>query len=172
MDKDLDLKATLLLQAQRSYIETIKYGNPAWASAAGFQVGSLYEELYDSFMRAPIPPELKGEAREIYQEELHKKIRVLLEKSMRWQRENLLMIERLGVNTDWAEKSKLAYAKLLKLLAPKIPGAPADLLAPAAAPEKPPGAVPPPTPPTPPHRGEVPDGTRPVDSDVVGRQVL
>jgi TolA-binding protein len=172
MDKDLDLKATLLLQAQRSYIETIKYGNPAWASAAGFQVGSLYEELYDSFMRAPIPPELKGEAREVYQEELHKKIRVLLEKSMRWQRENLLMIERLGVNTDWAEKSKLAYAKLLKLLAPKIPGEPADLSAPAAAPEKPPVALPPPTPPAPPHRGEVPDGTRPGDSDVVGRQVL
>jgi len=88
-------------------------------------------------MRAPIPPDLKGEAREIYQEELHKKIRVLLGIHA-LQRENLLMIERLGVNTDWAEKSKLAYAKLLKLLAPKIPGAPADLLAPAAAPEKPP----------------------------------
>jgi len=172
MDKDLDQKASLLLQAQRAYIETIKYGNPAWASAAGFQVGSLYEQLYDAFMHAPIPAELRGEAREVYQEELHKKIRVLLEKSMRWQRENLLMIERLGVNTDWAEKSKLAYAKLLKLLEPNIPGTPEDLPAPAVAPEKPPVAVPPPIPPAPPHRGEVPDGTRPVDSDVAGRQVL
>jgi len=172
MDKDLDQKASLLLQAQRGYIETIKYGNPAWASAAGFQVGSLYEELYDAFMRAPMPPEIRGEAREVYQEELHKKIRVLLEKSMRWQRENLLMIERLGVNTDWAEKSKLAYAKLLKLLEPKTLGAPADTPAPDAAPETQPAAVPPPTPPAPPHRGEVPDETRPVDSDVVGRQVL
>jgi hypothetical protein len=99
---------------------------------------------------------------------LHKKIRVLIEKSVRWQRENLLMIERLGVNTDWAEKSKLAYAKLLKLLEPKIPGVPAD----PAAPEAPPAAVPPPTPPAPPHRGDVPDATRPVDSDVAGRQVL
>ncbi len=172
MDKDLDQKASLLLQAQRSYIETIKYGNPAWASAAGFQVGSLYEELYDAFMRAPVPPELRGEAREVYQEELHKKIRVLLEKSMRWQRENLLMIERLGVNTDWAEKSKLAYAKLVKLLEPKIPGAPADTPAPAAVPEEPPAAAPPPPPPAPPHRGAVPDRTRPADGDVVGRQVL
>jgi len=172
MDKDLDQKASLLLQAQRSYIETIKYGNPAWASAAGFQVGSLYEELYDAFMRAPVPPELRGEAREVYQEELHKKIRVLLEKSMRWQRENLLMIERLGVNTDWAEKSKLAYVKLLKLLEPKPAGAPEDAPIPAAEPQKSPAAVPPPTPPAPPHRGEVPDGTRPGDADVVGRQVL
>jgi len=172
MDKDLDQKASLLLQAQRSYIETIKYGNPAWASAAGFQVGSLYEELYDAFMRVPVPPELQGEAREVYQEELHKKIRVLLDKSMRWQRENLLMIERLGVNTDWAEKSKLAYAKLVKLLEPKIPGAPADAPAPAAAPETQPAAVPPPVPPAPPHRGDVQDRTPPGDANVVGRQVL
>src|SRR6185295_18331439 len=78
-------------------------------------------ELYDSFMNAPVPKELKGEAREVYLAELHKKIRILLEKSMKWQRENLLMIERLGVNTDWAEKSKLAYAKLQRLLDPKAP---------------------------------------------------
>lgn len=121
MDKDLDEKARFLLSAQRAYIDTIKLGNPAWASAAGFQVGSLYEELYEAFMHAPIPPELKGESREVYVEELQKKIRVLLEKSLRWQRENLLMIERLGVNTDWVEKSRLAYVKVLKLLDPQSP---------------------------------------------------
>lgn len=121
LDKDLEEKAHLLLTAQRAYIDTIKFGNPGWASAAGFQVGSLYEELYDAFMRVPVPRELNAEARGVYQEELHKKIRILLEKSLRWQRENLLMIERLSVNTDWAEKSKLAYAKLLRLLDPKLP---------------------------------------------------
>jgi TolA-binding protein len=171
MDKDIDEKASLLLQAQRSYIETIKYGNPAWASAAGFQVGSLYEELYDAFMHAPIPPELRGEARDVYQEELHKKIRVLLEKSMRWQRENLLMIERLGVDTDWAQKSKLAYAKLVKLLEPKIPGAPAEPAEPAEVRERTP-AAPPPTPPHPPRRDEVPDRVLPTGQDAMGRQVL
>jgi tetratricopeptide (TPR) repeat protein len=156
MDRDLDLKASLLLQAQKGYIETIKFGNPGWASAAGFQVGSLYEELYDSFMNAPVPKDLKGEAREVYLAELHKKIRILLEKSAKWQRENLLMIERLGVNTDWAEKSKLAYNKLLRLLDPKaspdevVPGAPRRDQAPPApkaperqSPDKPAGAPPP-----------------------------
>jgi tetratricopeptide (TPR) repeat protein len=125
MDRDLEAKAGLLLQAQRGYIDTIKYGNPAWASAAGFQVGALYEELYDSFMHVPVPAELTGEARQVYREELQKKIRVLLEKSVRWYRENLLMIERLGVNTDWADKSRLAYAKLLKLLDPSGASSPA-----------------------------------------------
>jgi tetratricopeptide (TPR) repeat protein len=135
MERDLDQKASLLLLAQRAYIDTIKYGNPAWASAAGFQVGSLYEELYDSFMQAPVPPNLEAEALSVYRDELHKKIRVLLEKSVRWYRENLLMVERLGVDTDWAAKSKLAYAKLMRLLDPNAPLAdPMPVLKPAPRP--------------------------------------
>jgi tetratricopeptide (TPR) repeat protein len=160
MDRDLDLKASLLLQAQRAYIDTIKYGNPAWASAAGFQVGSLYEELYDAFMQAPTPPDLEADARQMYREELHKKIRVLLEKSVRWYRENLLMVERLGVNTDWAEKSKLAYAKLMRLLDPKA--APEDLAPSRPADPPPPAPAPPPHPsPTPSNRPETPDDAAP-----------
>ena len=61
MAKDMDDKARLLLSAQRQYIETIKMGNPQWASASGYQVGSLYEEFYDSFVHAPIPPDLMGD---------------------------------------------------------------------------------------------------------------
>lgn len=171
MDRDLDEKARLLLQAQRSYIETIKFGNPAWASAAGFQVGSLYEELYDSFMSAPIPPGLDPEARHMYLEELQKKIRVLLEKSLRWQRENLLMIERLGVNTDWAEKSKLAYAKLLKLLDPntKYDQLPPPSPVPNEAPRPP--AVPTPRAPSRP-TGPMPQQTPGHGDDAFRRRIL
>jgi tetratricopeptide (TPR) repeat protein len=169
LDKDLEEKAHLLLTAQRAYIDTIKFGNPAWASAAGFQVGSLYEELYDAFMNVPIPPELNAEAREVYQEELHKKIRILLEKSMRWQRENLLMVERLGVATDWAEKSKLAYAKLLRLLDPKLPPGDDESLK-NSAPS--PSPVAPPVPKAPLRRGESPEESSPSDGDAIRRHVL
>jgi tetratricopeptide (TPR) repeat protein len=122
MAKDMDDKARLLLSAQRQYIETIKMGNPQWASASGYQVGSLYEEFYDSFVHAPIPPELLGdgntEKREVYYEELRKKIRILLEKSLRTHEQNLLMLERLGVQNEWRDKSKLAFGKLQKMLDP------------------------------------------------------
>lgn len=173
LDKDLEEKAHLLLTAQRAYIDTIKFGNPAWASAAGFQVGSLYEELFSAFMSVPIPPELEAEARTVYQEELHKKIRILLEKSLRWQRENLLMIERLGVSTEWAEKSKLAYAKLLRLLDPKLPGANEDI--PQAEPSSPapgPSSVPPPVPQAPFRGGGSPTEPTPSDNDALRRNVL
>jgi len=171
LDKDLEEKAHLLLTAQRAYIDTIKFGNPAWASAAGFQVGSLYEELYDAFMNVPVPPELDAEARGIYQEELFKKIRILLEKSLRWQRENLLMIERLGVSTEWAEKSRLAYAKLLHLLDPKLPGEGDDLLK-RTAPSPDPSPTAPPVPRAPFRSGEDSKEPAPSDTDAIRRHVL
>ena len=122
MSADLDAKARLLLQSQRQYIDTMRLGNAEWAAASGFQVGTLYEELYDSFIHAPVPPELMraqaAEKREIYYDELRKKIRVLLEKSVHWYDENLKMMERLGVQGEWRDKSKLAYNKLQQLLDP------------------------------------------------------
>jgi len=135
MSADLDEKARLLLQSQRQYIDTMKLGNAEWAAASGFQVGTLYEELYDAFIHAPVPPELmraqEAEKREVYYDELRKKIRVLLEKSVHWYDENLKMMERLGVQGEWREKSKLAYNKLQQLeaspapvAAPPLPKAP------------------------------------------------
>jgi len=124
METDLDEKARLLLASQRQYIDTIKLGNAEWAAASGFQIGSLYEELYDAFVQAPVPPELQAstpKAREkldIYNAELRKKIRILLEKSVRTHEANLLMMERMGVKSEWRDKSRLAFAKLQTLLEP------------------------------------------------------
>ena len=113
-----------------------------------------------------VPPDLRGEAREVYQAELHKKIRVLLEKSVKWYRENLLMIERLGVNTDWAEKSKLAYAKLMRLLDPKVKQEELDPTTPRRDQAAPPAPTAPgrPTQPAP--------GTPPTNEAAPQRQIL
>ena len=60
MGIDMEDKARLLLAAQRQYIETIKLGNPQWAAASGYQIGSLYEEFYDAFIHAPDPGPAPG----------------------------------------------------------------------------------------------------------------
>jgi tetratricopeptide (TPR) repeat protein len=152
----LNDKAKLLLAAQRQYIETIKLGNPQWASAAGYQIGSLYEELYDAFIHAPIPDDLMGEAnqekREVYYEVLRKEIRILLEKSIRTHEQNLAMLERLGVQNEWRDKSKLAFGKLQKMLDPSYKFEFADPSTAGSA-----TAVPPPPTPTPPTE-RVPSG--------------
>jgi TolA-binding protein len=156
MGKDMEEKARLLLVAQRQYIETIKLGNPQWASASGYQIGSLYEEFYDAFIHAPMPSELLGDAnqekREVYYEELRKRIRILLEKSVRTHEQNLLMLERLGVENEWRDKSKLAFAKLQKMLDPNYKFEFADPSAPAPA-----AAPPPPTPQAPDGRSGTPE---------------
>jgi tetratricopeptide (TPR) repeat protein len=163
MAADMDEKARLLLAAQRQYIETIKLGNPQWASASGYQIGSLYEEFYDAFMHAPIPPELlaadKREMREIYYEELRKRIRILLEKSLRTHEQNLLMLERLGVENEWRDKSKLAFAKLQRMLDPTFKFEFAD---PASA-GKPSSEPPPPPEPTAPAVRSAPGQEQPED---------
>jgi hypothetical protein len=123
----------------------------------------LYEEFYDAFMHAPVPPELLGagndEKREIYFEELRKNVRILLEKSLRWNEQNLLMMERLGVQNEWRDKTKLAYAKVQRLL---DPSAPMDAPDPAAAPSVP-AAAPPPLPQPPGPRPDVGPDSAPAD---------
>jgi TolA-binding protein len=170
MRVDMDEKARLLLFAQRMYIDAIKMGNPQWASASGYQVASLYEEFYDAFMHAPVPPELLGtgneEKRGIYFDELRKNIRILLEKSLRWNEQNLLMMERLGVQNEWRDKTKLAYAKVQRLLDPSAPmDAPPD---PAAATPGPVAAPPPLPQPPGPRPDVVPDPAAPAGADQPG----
>jgi TolA-binding protein len=182
MSLDMEEKARLLLFAQRQYIDAIKLGNPQWASASGYQVGALYEEFYDAFIHAPIPPELKGptnaEKRDVYFEELRKKIRILLEKAVRTHEQNLMMLERLGVQNQWRDKSKLAFAKLQKLLDPnnKIDlGDAAGAGQPSAVPPPPPVPTAPTgrpgsSPPAPAPRENNPPGSK--DPPLFERQIL
>src|SRR6266540_250414 len=158
---DMENKAHELLVAQRQYIETIKLGNPQWASASGYQIGSLYEEFYDAFIHAPIPNDLMGESnqekREVYYDELRRRIRILLEKALRTHEQNVLMLERLGVQNEWRDKSKLAFAKMKKMLDPSFKLEFADPG--AAGPEAPP--PPPPTPTAPSGRTGAPSDGAP-----------
>lgn len=176
MMKDLEEKCRLLLVAQRAYIEAMKLGNPQWASASGYQVASLYEEMYQSLIHAPVPAELttaeNAEKLDVYYEELRKRIRVLLEKSLKWNEQNLLMIERLGIENEWKDKSKVAFAKLQQMLDPTYKFEFADPSAPA------PAATPaPPTPSAPDSRSGAGEDDRerkdkPSPSPAVGRQIL
>jgi hypothetical protein len=177
MATDMEDKARLLLAAQRQYIETIKLGNPQWASASGYQIGSLYEEFYDAFIHAPIPADLIGEAnqekREVYYEELRKRIRILLEKSLRTHEQNLAMLERLGVQNEWRDKSKVAFGKLQKMLDPSFKFEFADPTT-AGTPTATPPPPPTPAPPTGHQGNEAPSVRDPKDHapQVPERQIL
>ena len=96
MARDLEAKARTLLVAQSRFLDAMRVNNVEWATAAGFQIGSLYREFYDDIVGAPVPPALTGEAREVYLEEVRKQVRTLLQKAVSIHEKNLLMAERSG----------------------------------------------------------------------------
>jgi tetratricopeptide (TPR) repeat protein len=128
----LDDKARLLLLSQAAYIKTIQIKNPYWATAAGFQVGSLYRELY-SVLLTTLPdftakalknaktariPLLKARRQlvQAYLEEVHRTVKPLLDKAIRVFEQNLKVGERVGVQSEWVQKSRYQVNELKHLL--------------------------------------------------------
>jgi tetratricopeptide (TPR) repeat protein len=138
MSKDLEAKARLLLVAQQRFIDAMRVQNPEWATAAGFQIGSLYREFYDDLVGAPVPANLQGEAREVYLDEVRKQVKTLLQKAVAVHERNILMAERMGEHNQWVQRSNDQMAQLRKLLTPgPLPAATPDTGAPAPPPPLP-----------------------------------
>jgi len=126
LEGDLEAKARMLLLAQQRYLDAIRVKHAEWATAAGFRIGSLYREFYDDLVGAPVPEALKGEAREIYQAQVRKKVRNLLIKAVAFHEKNLLMAERTGEKNDWVKRSNAQLDELRQLLDPGLAPQEAD----------------------------------------------
>ncbi len=114
--KDLNYKAELLLSAQGHYLRSIRVGNGHWATAAGAQIGTMYENLYDHLVNSPAPAELDAEEAQIYREELRKKIRVLLTKSINIYERTLEAAERIGAQSAFVDQTRKSLEKVKALL--------------------------------------------------------
>ncbi len=157
MARNLDDKARLLLVSQSRYIRTIKVKNPYWATAAGFQVGSLYREFYvvlltslpDFSRQAKTNSRKSGvtveDARKllvkVYMEEVHKAVKPLLTKAIRVFEKNITMAQRVGIRSNWIGKSKHQVNELKHLLS--LPPAEAIKIIPKNLPENQPSVEPP-----------------------------
>src|SRR6202008_4359900 len=103
--RDLEAKARMLLVAQSRFLDAMRVDNVEWATAAGFQIGTLYREFYDDLVGAPVPAQLQGEAREVYLDEVKRQVHTLLQRAISIHEKNLLMAERLGEQNDWVRRS-------------------------------------------------------------------
>lgn len=115
-------RAQILLDAQRAYFDTIRHTNPHWAAAAGHRIGAMYDTLWHDLMDAPVPATLSPGARELYPQELAKLIKPLLRHAIRYWELTLMMVERTGVQTEWAEKTRNDLERTKKLLLEQPPG--------------------------------------------------
>jgi tetratricopeptide (TPR) repeat protein len=116
LSEDLNYKAELLLSAQGHYLRSIRIGNGYWATAAGAQIGAMYENLYDHMVHTPAPPELNAEEAQVYRQELRKKIRVLLTKSINIYERTLEAAERIGSQSTFVDRTRESLRKVRELL--------------------------------------------------------
>lgn len=114
--KDLEYKSELLLSSQGHYLRSIRIGNGYWATAAGAQIGALYENLYNHMVNSKAPHELSGEEAEVYRFELRKKIRVLITKAITIYERTLEAAERIGASSPFVERTKESLKRMKELL--------------------------------------------------------
>lgn len=122
MQADLEAKAELLLQAQAGYLRTMRYGDPEWASAAGFRIGTLYLHLHQAMEKAPAPEDLSDEEKTVYKEVLAQKTAVLLRKALKVFEMTLELAARTRSDNQWTraarEQMKKVEARVLTLFEP------------------------------------------------------
>jgi tetratricopeptide (TPR) repeat protein len=112
----LETKAQFLLSAQGHYLRCIRKGDGEWATAAGFRLGEMYEALHDELVNAPLPRNLTDAQRDIYKEELRKRVRTLVEKAVRIYEQTLSNAQETGAQNAYRQKTQDALERLRKLL--------------------------------------------------------
>lgn len=114
----LEEKCQKLLRAQYAYLRTIREGHAGWASASGYNVGQMYEELYDELVNLPPPADLSPEAAALYRKMVRKKVLVLLEKAQKTWTQTSEMVTRTGAESEWADRTRASLDRIrAKLLA-------------------------------------------------------
>lgn len=136
LGKDLEFKCELLLSAQGHYLRAIRIGDGQWATASGFRIGALYETLYEVMVNAKVPKELDEEQGQIYREELHKKVRILVSKAISTYERTLAAAERIGVDNPFISKTRESLDRLKQILLEAPTETPPDPAATPAVPEK------------------------------------
>lgn len=142
LPQDIEALAKQFMAANEGYVAAIRFKDPFWASAAGFHIGALYRELYDTLVKAPVPVELNELEKIFYSDLLKGQLRNLLEKAQGVLQKNVEWASRVGVKNGWVEKSSEQLEELGRLLAaietqPVGPTAPTPTREPRPEPPRP-----------------------------------
>jgi hypothetical protein len=83
-----------------------------WASAAGYNVGKMYEELNESMISLPTPSDLTADQGQIYRELVRTKVFILLEKAEKTWSQTAEMVTRTGADSEWGVKTRASLARI------------------------------------------------------------
>ncbi len=116
MAEDFARKFELLSKAQEAYNHTIRAKHMYWVSAAGYQLGSLFEEFYDALMYAPVPEWLDDKQRQVYYEELKDQLRPVVNKAIWVFEKNLETARGLGYDSEFIDRTEGKLSELQGIL--------------------------------------------------------
>jgi tetratricopeptide (TPR) repeat protein len=122
LHQDLEYKCDLLLSAQGHYLRAIRVGDGEWATASGFRIGALYEQLYDALIATKVPAGFDEEQAQVYREELRKRIRVLVSKAMDIYERTLEAAERVGAQNTYVQRARQSLERMKQILLEGGPG--------------------------------------------------
>lgn len=124
MAKELEEKVQLIETLQSHYHDAIRVRHVFWVSAAGYQLGSAFEQFYDEMMQSPVPPRLSPAQRAVFYTELKKKIRPILLRAVDVYEKNLAAAKRLGYSTPFVQDTEARLAQLQHYLVSEMSSGP------------------------------------------------
>lgn len=108
----LDREASLLLKAQQHFLHAVRSADGAWAAAAVFRIGELYQRFYLGLVAIPMPSELSSIESQVYQEELadklqpvRKKAEIAYQRILRFSRDH-------AVDSPWLLRARLQLEQI------------------------------------------------------------
>jgi tetratricopeptide (TPR) repeat protein len=116
LGEQLEEKCQRLLRAQYAYLRTIREGHAGWASAAGYNVGHMYETLHDEMVNLPAPADLTAEQADLYRKMVRKKVMILLEKAQKTWSTTAEMVTRTGAESEWAVRTRESLERIRQKL--------------------------------------------------------
>jgi tetratricopeptide (TPR) repeat protein len=122
LEKRLEEKSQELLRAQTYYIRAIRLGDLEAAAAAGYRIGSMYENLHTAIVTLDIPPDLTKEQKEVYNSEVRSKVSVLLKKAVKVFEEAVSMSKRTGLKSEWVARMEESLERIKKLYLADLAG--------------------------------------------------
>ena len=111
----LETKCGFLLTAQNRYLRSIRFGDGHTMAAAGYRLGDLYEDLYQTIVSFEPPPELNEDQIALYDEEVRRKVIVLLKKAIRIYEKSLKLGKRLQSSESWLIQLERALSRMKTL---------------------------------------------------------
>ncbi len=113
MVNSLEKKAKIHQEVEKLYHTCIGVKSRFWATAAYYQVGLIYHEFAETLFALPLPEGLTEDEADMYKAELEDRFAAPLEEKARANfKQAILMAHKLGVYSEWSQKSALMAAKL------------------------------------------------------------